>query len=349
MYSFDLLSASPAFLRVIASQLSALADLKEGGMPFADSLPTVTISTAPPVPAEAFQQNPTPPAPLVPSSAAAGLPPIAPVVPSVPPAVPPANIAPAPLPLAAPPAAVMPPSAAAAGQAPAGTAEVDLHGLPWDERIHSKSTGAISHPKNTDGSWRKRKGVSATVVSQVEAELKQAMVSRGAVAPAPVAVVPATVAPIAPVVPAAPAALIPPPPPIPQAPAAPATVRQLVATTKAHGRVPADFTAVGWTEERMVAEGYFEWADVPAPAATPAPTNAPHPSSQHLDFKPEPCTDFVSLLMLATSAQQAGILTLARTAEAVQAVGLADLQSLQHRTDLIPQVETQLRARFGMV
>lgn len=43
----------------------------------------------------------------------------------------------------------------------------DSAGIPWDERIHSK-TKAV----NADGKWRGRRGVTAELVTQVESELK---------------------------------------------------------------------------------------------------------------------------------------------------------------------------------
>lgn len=57
-----------------------------------------------------------------------------------------------------------------------GTGTVDATGLPWDERIHSKNK------TQTDaGAWRAKKGVSADLVKQVEAELR----SRGVPAQTP--------------------------------------------------------------------------------------------------------------------------------------------------------------------
>lgn len=45
--------------------------------------------------------------------------------------------------------------------------ETDADGLPWDERIHSSGKAL-----NTDGTWRKKRGVEASEVAAVEAELK---------------------------------------------------------------------------------------------------------------------------------------------------------------------------------
>lgn len=45
--------------------------------------------------------------------------------------------------------------------------QVDRTGLPWDERIHAKTKVKIA-----DGTWRKRRGVDSSVVTVVEAELR---------------------------------------------------------------------------------------------------------------------------------------------------------------------------------
>ena len=66
---------------------------------------------------------------------------------------------------AAPPVPPAPP--AAATQPPAPVGEVDKNGLPWDERIHSGSRAKVA-----DGGWRMKRGVDATKVAEVEAELR---------------------------------------------------------------------------------------------------------------------------------------------------------------------------------
>jgi len=61
---------------------------------------------------------------------------------------------------------------------------LDKDGLPWDERIHSSSK-AINQ---TDGLWRKKRGVSDELVAEVEAELRGLMgnaPASGAGAPTP--------------------------------------------------------------------------------------------------------------------------------------------------------------------
>jgi hypothetical protein len=47
--------------------------------------------------------------------------------------------------------------------------ETDIHGLPWDERIHAGSKAL-----NSDGSWRGKRNVDAELVAEVTAELRRA-------------------------------------------------------------------------------------------------------------------------------------------------------------------------------
>ena len=84
--------------------------------------------------------------------------------------------------------------------------ELDIAGIPWDERIHAKTK-----TKTAKGAWKKGKGVDPTVLATIEAELKAAN------PPAPVAAVPVPLAPVATVpVPLAPVAAV----PVPLAPVA---------------------------------------------------------------------------------------------------------------------------------
>lgn len=99
---------------------------------------------------------------------------------------------------------------------------LDIHGLPWDERIH-----ASSHAKTADGSWRAKRNVEPALVATVESELK-ALMAIPAVAPfdptqafidKALREIPATVsAPPPPPVAAAPPAPVAAPPPPPPAP-----------------------------------------------------------------------------------------------------------------------------------
>ena len=77
---------------------------------------------------------------------------------------------------------------------------LDVAGLPWDARIHSRTKS-----KTSDGKWRYQRGVHDHVITQVEAELK---LNTGT---------PAYKLPPTP----APAAVAPPPPYVPPAPVAP--------------------------------------------------------------------------------------------------------------------------------
>lgn len=54
-----------------------------------------------------------------------------------------------------------------AGPANAAAPAVDSTGLPWDERIHASSKAL-----NSDGSWRSRRKIDATLIAAVEAELR---------------------------------------------------------------------------------------------------------------------------------------------------------------------------------
>jgi len=58
--------------------------------------------------------------------------------------------------------------------APATDGELDVNGLPWDDRIH-----ASTRTKLVTGAWKNKRGIDATLLANVEAELK------GDVAPAP--------------------------------------------------------------------------------------------------------------------------------------------------------------------
>lgn len=53
----------------------------------------------------------------------------------------------------------------------AGTVDVDSEGLPWDGRIHSSNKKKLAK----DDTWQLRRGIDASVVEQVKAELRQVM------------------------------------------------------------------------------------------------------------------------------------------------------------------------------
>lgn len=55
--------------------------------------------------------------------------------------------------------------------APAGV-DLDGEGLPWDHRIHASSKAKLAKKPN---GWKKKRGVDAEIIAQVEAELREAM------------------------------------------------------------------------------------------------------------------------------------------------------------------------------
>lgn len=95
------------------------------------------------------------------------------------------------------------------GAAPAGPAEFDSSGLPWDARIHQKSKN-----KKKDGTWKLIKGLDATIAAAVVTELAARKGAASSVAP-----------PVTPPgsVPLPPVSNVPAPPPVP-APTAPPSV-----------------------------------------------------------------------------------------------------------------------------
>lgn len=75
--------------------------------------------------------------------------------------------------------------------------ELDVRGLPWDNRIHSRTKS-----KTVDGQWKAMRGITPETLKAVEAELFQA-VQAPSIGEAPVAAVPVPPAPIAPIAPVA--------------------------------------------------------------------------------------------------------------------------------------------------
>lgn len=106
-----------------------------------------------------------------------------------------------------------------------GAVELDVHGLPWDARIHS-STKAL----NKDKTWRFKKNLDETSKAAVTAELRQIMGAPAVTAPSPPAPEP-TIAQALAVVPPPPAADPAPAPAPPAAPVAPAPPPPAVAPT----------------------------------------------------------------------------------------------------------------------
>ena len=139
----------------------------------------------------------------------------------------------------------------------------DVHGLPWDERIH-----ASSRAKTADGSWRQKRGVDTTLVTAVEAELKTLMGL-----PAPVTTVPLPPPPAEPAVsegsitssPVASAptvAAAPPPPPAPFVPAPPPATDNKIAFIDLLTFTSAAVTAKKLTQDELL--GLVMSAGVPS-------------------------------------------------------------------------------------
>jgi len=61
----------------------------------------------------------------------------------------------------------------ASQQVPAsGSVELDINGMPWDERIHSGAKDSDgNHKKTTKGVWQKRKGVPPADFKKIESEI----------------------------------------------------------------------------------------------------------------------------------------------------------------------------------
>jgi hypothetical protein len=212
---------------------------------------------------------------------------------------------------AADPAISTAPPTLAPAVAPSTGADVDSQGLPWDARIHSSNRQKIA-----DGTWRKKRGVSDTLVETVSAELRQIMaapqrhdagdgVTGPIVHPEPMfsdddvapgePSAPPVDASTAFVAPAAGAASSPPPPP-PVAPPAP-----------------------------------------PVAAAVPPPAPPVAPPAEAAGV-----TDFASLMRKVTAMQSAGTLTVAATQEIAGSLGLNGLRDLIHRPDLVASFDQLL-------
>lgn len=143
-----------------------------------------------------------------------------------------------------------------------------LHNIPFEIRVGMRKPDEnFSEPANEVKGYRKLGGATAATAPVTSA------------APPPAAApAPSTPAPAAAPWAAAPApvAEVPAPAPAPVAPApAPATPAPVVEpikamTDKAAGATYAAFIANGWTDEKMLADGYMV-LETPAPAAAPAP------------------------------------------------------------------------------
>ena len=218
-------------------------------------------------------------------------------------AAPPPGAMTTPAPAAPPPAATAPaapPPAATAPAAPTGIlVELDKAGMPWDARIHAGSKARL---KKTD-LWRKKKGVDATLVTQVEAELKATMA-----APAPAPAAAELVSALTP----APAA----PPPAATAPAAPPPA----ATAPVEVKYNVD--GKEFTRDQLIGAG---WTDEQVDALT-----------EIIDIT------FPVLMQHITNGVTMGHFTDEQVNQIVADAGVASLALLAARPDLIPTVYNKL-------
>lgn len=192
-----------------------------------------------------------------------------------------------------------------AAPSPAPSVELDVSGLPWDARIH---TGTKA--KNSDGSWRAKRGVPADTITAVTAELRQVLAAPAAPV-VPLAAAPAT-APTA----AVPGVVV---PPAATAPAVPGPDGQT--GSPAAPPPPA------------------------APAAAPPPPAVPlatPPAQGAADAAA--ATGFAGAMRKVTALQQANQLTVADVQGVCAGLGLAQVRDLLHRPDLVPAFESQVDA-----
>lgn len=174
-------------LRAVISLLQHYAGstaIAAADLPSAGSLTPAEAFSNSPSAEQAFAAVPTPEAAFAPNVPPAPF--IAGAVPSM--TAPVGLLSISTLPVSAPVmTAPMPASAAPIAAAPVAPAppapgvEVDAAGLPWDARIHAKSSDGPGGVKIADGTWRSKRGVDTALKAQVEGQLRQVM---GAPAPA---------------------------------------------------------------------------------------------------------------------------------------------------------------------
>lgn len=131
-----------------------------------------------------------------------------------------------PMPLPAPPMPQGDDSDDENGPVDASAPDVDAHGLPWDERIHSSN-----HARKADGTWRARRNVDPATVAAVEAQLRgpSAPVPAPMTLPTAMPMQPTAPMPVAPPAPMAAPVVQPQPMPMPIPAAAPQPVPMPVA------------------------------------------------------------------------------------------------------------------------
>jgi hypothetical protein len=186
----------------------------------------------------------------------------------------------------------------------AGSAEVDVNGIPWDSRIHA-STKAT----NKDGSWRNKPKVDPTVLADVTAQLKALMAL-----PTPDA--PAVVDPAA---------------AFGGAPAnGPLPINVDNADTGSAG--PAVDNASSDTRPLFERMGDAVRGAAPPPPAEAATTEPASPSM----------TAFAGVMRVVASKQAAGTLSTELVASLCASLGLSGVRDLAARPDMIPAFEALL-------
>lgn len=158
--TIDTDTSSPRQMRAAAKVLVALALFAESGADTLD-LPALVVTAAELRSVGAPVPDYVHPIPPPPSNVVNFPPPAAQLIPP-----PPAHFA---IPPAAPvsvASAILPADSVPAGTSPWPT--IDSRGLPWDPRINSAGENRL----NDDGSWRRKRGASESLVNSVETELR---------------------------------------------------------------------------------------------------------------------------------------------------------------------------------
>ena len=292
---------------------AALATQESTAAVRAEVAATIAQIDQPDTGADAPSAAPLPPD--APSPAAADLFGTAPVAP--PAGEPSASIVPPPPVPSAPPAAA--PSANVLPVIPAG--DVDKHGLPWDDRIHSGT-----RVKNADGSWRQRRGVDAELVKTVENELRALMalptrpgITLGSAGP-----------------------LVPPPPVTTATEAAGSTA----STISVHVAAPPASLTPTAGESPLVPP------PVPAPptsAPATAPIPSPPPVAATTAAEPAAPLTFATMLRKVTDALAQNKIKETDVHAALEKIGLLPTQIglLSARADLLPAFDMHIAAAIG--
>ena len=211
------------------------------------------------------------------------------------------NPANGPIPLAQNPAPVgAAHSAPVVALSPANGVELDKNGLPWDARIHGSTK-----TKNSDGTWRAKRGVDNAMVLQVNNQLRQLM---GAVTP------------------------------LAQAPATATTLAPLA------GHVTMPTAGAAFSGVPAPASGLNLVAPPPPSHSAPALGAVSNITAAPSVALPDGRQLFVALIGRASAALQANKLTQAEVAEICTRHGVPALPLLANRLDLVPTIAAEIDA-----